>query len=503
MNQDLIKFIELCLADGVISEKEKEVIFRKAAEYGVPHDECEIILDSMVQQIESNHSNTPIVESQKTKTPKNIDFDDDYPSYKQWFSNWIKRNHNIEQLRAEKATIIKDAILTKLDGSEGFGSVTGEYIKKETLLGMCELENVAPSFWSSASKKGSVENKFKEQISSILNTERFICYFSSSNISLSGTFYPTPWGDSDLKQMIEHYNNPKKDLGSEGWYSFKKNPYSIMMDRVSVLITDKSIIELIEKTKYEDYALNRMNLEDVSESIFTDKYGNFDMDYRPIEGILKSPGFNITHLRPEPLPRESQSFIEIIKSLGLTDQTKRLMNVDEKIHDFIDSKYNSQLSKLDNKEFYYFGFKSKKSIVGMDKLEMVENSIIRSLHPLSLELFNIYMRLITFRDSLLKLYLNGNQVELESILMKFENSELGLSKFESSTLSALESINSNLVELKEINQQGFNDLSEKMDDVITGLDDINDSNHEILNELKFNNFIDVVQLYYTRKIATT
>lgn len=162
MNQDLIKFIELCLADGVISEKEKEVIFRKAAEYGVPHDECEIIMDSMVQQIESNHSNTPIVESRNSKTPKNIDFDDDYPSYKQWFSNWIKRNHNIEQLRAEKATIIKDAILTKLDGSKGFGSVTGEYIKKETLLGMCELENVAPSFWSSTSKKGSVENKFKE-----------------------------------------------------------------------------------------------------------------------------------------------------------------------------------------------------------------------------------------------------------------------------------------------------------------------------------------------------
>ena len=32
---------------------------------------------------------------------------------------------------------------------------------------------------------------------------------------------------------------------------------------------------------------------------------------------------------------------------------------------------------------------------------------------------------------------------------------------------------------------------------------VKDSNHEILHELKFNNFIDVVQLYYTRKIATT
>lgn len=50
MNQDLIKFIELCLSDGVISDKEREVIFRKAKEYGVPEDECEIILEGMISK---------------------------------------------------------------------------------------------------------------------------------------------------------------------------------------------------------------------------------------------------------------------------------------------------------------------------------------------------------------------------------------------------------------------------------------------------------------------
>jgi len=48
VNKELIKFIELCLADDVISEKEKKVIFRKAEELGVPKDECEIILDGLV-----------------------------------------------------------------------------------------------------------------------------------------------------------------------------------------------------------------------------------------------------------------------------------------------------------------------------------------------------------------------------------------------------------------------------------------------------------------------
>lgn len=50
MNEQLIKFIELCLTDGVITDKEREVIFRKATEYNVDIDECEIILDSMIQQ---------------------------------------------------------------------------------------------------------------------------------------------------------------------------------------------------------------------------------------------------------------------------------------------------------------------------------------------------------------------------------------------------------------------------------------------------------------------
>ena len=44
MNEQLIKFIELCLMDGVISEKEREVIFRKSKKLGVDEDECEIIL---------------------------------------------------------------------------------------------------------------------------------------------------------------------------------------------------------------------------------------------------------------------------------------------------------------------------------------------------------------------------------------------------------------------------------------------------------------------------
>lgn len=65
MNKELIKFIELCLADGVISDKERKVIFRKAKELGVPRDECEIILDGLVKK-NAQKKNQP------TKTSKEL-----------------------------------------------------------------------------------------------------------------------------------------------------------------------------------------------------------------------------------------------------------------------------------------------------------------------------------------------------------------------------------------------------------------------------------------------
>jgi len=52
MNDQLIKFIELCLMDGVVTDKEREVIFRKSKELGVPEDECEIILFIFTNSIE-------------------------------------------------------------------------------------------------------------------------------------------------------------------------------------------------------------------------------------------------------------------------------------------------------------------------------------------------------------------------------------------------------------------------------------------------------------------
>lgn len=71
MNEQLLKFIELCLTDGVITDKEREVIFRKATEYNVDIDECEIILESMIQQ--KNMSQTITVSKNEIATDVNTE----------------------------------------------------------------------------------------------------------------------------------------------------------------------------------------------------------------------------------------------------------------------------------------------------------------------------------------------------------------------------------------------------------------------------------------------
>ena len=73
MNEQLIKFIELCLMDGVISDKEREVIFRKSKEFGVPEDECDIILEGMIQQKGGEvQTNEPVSNSFEEKKPELI-----------------------------------------------------------------------------------------------------------------------------------------------------------------------------------------------------------------------------------------------------------------------------------------------------------------------------------------------------------------------------------------------------------------------------------------------
>ncbi len=72
MNPELEKLIDLALADGVLTEKEKQILTRKAQEFGVDMDEFEMVLDAKLHlsQKENTKTTTDSTETdeQKEKT---------------------------------------------------------------------------------------------------------------------------------------------------------------------------------------------------------------------------------------------------------------------------------------------------------------------------------------------------------------------------------------------------------------------------------------------------
>ena len=54
MNPEIENLIDLALADGQITEKERNVILKKAAELGVDADEIEMVIDGRLHQLETN-----------------------------------------------------------------------------------------------------------------------------------------------------------------------------------------------------------------------------------------------------------------------------------------------------------------------------------------------------------------------------------------------------------------------------------------------------------------
>ena len=110
MNEQLIKFIELCLVDGVISDKEREVIFRKSKELGVPDDECEIILEGMIGLSNNEEtSNEKEDTSNENIINKDIDIKESYiklDTPQEWITNLNIINEKIlDYLNSENEKI--------------------------------------------------------------------------------------------------------------------------------------------------------------------------------------------------------------------------------------------------------------------------------------------------------------------------------------------------------------------------------------------------------------
>lgn len=68
-SHQLEKFIELILADGEISEKERNVLHKKAAEEGIDPDEIDVYVDGLLDQMKTNKPATSPGSTSPFSTP--------------------------------------------------------------------------------------------------------------------------------------------------------------------------------------------------------------------------------------------------------------------------------------------------------------------------------------------------------------------------------------------------------------------------------------------------
>lgn len=155
MNEQLIKFIELCLEDGVISDKEREVIFRKSKELGVPDDECEILLNSLV----SKHSK----KSNRPETPKKKG------GFFSSMFNEIKNNIDTESIKSS-LNKVKEDFQKGMENSMG----KGPSIQNPKKVPKEKKHSIVEGSINESNKKDSMENyqnTMEININSILKSD--------------------------------------------------------------------------------------------------------------------------------------------------------------------------------------------------------------------------------------------------------------------------------------------------------------------------------------------
>ncbi|MDA9026032.1 hypothetical protein N9H82_01130 [Flavobacteriaceae bacterium] len=249
MNEQLIKFIELCLVDGVITDKDREVIFRKSKEFGVPKDECEIILEGMTLK----HSNES---SQKNISIENNDgksIDDDII--------------NIEKLNHEETS---EETLREIFESS-FNIKIRENNKK--------IENINTEINHIDEKLKPLDEKLKQ----IDNIQKEM--LSENKKLINDTKFNREEFENKLNDFINKLEIDLKYLNFElssktpKFYFLKKNFFGVKSKGDEFTIT---WIEFFERNEFENkYYLNEVDLKLV-----------FDIKkiYESILSFVKKPG---------------------------------------------------------------------------------------------------------------------------------------------------------------------------------------------------------------------
>ena len=496
MNEQLLKFIELCLIDGVISDKEREVIFRKANELGVPDDECQIILEAMVDRSKPSkgtskekYSSIKSTEILIESSPEDLTFKKDLTKRIKEFKEGIQSKidvhiEEIEQLNKDKA--LKEESLNEF--IKYLDSNVGKTLRFRRIESVANLQEYCGLKFYEFYPHNSDSNWFFES-HSIWFDQRNFCFIVLFDYS-ADIVYP----------YVSEFNNrywARENIGN--W-------------KIDIVIQKK-----LFSTQYG------MRIEDLNFSLNED--ASFVQEfYKKVKSRYNFKGLKAIQ---ESIDESQTSITELNLQLSLLEEFSRFFSDNnDVISDLLRSSsisqilttnypnlsaFDKEVSNLTRLEKHIL----KKREIILDNFNIIEDYVVHNyvqeLMDLIVNGVNELNCLIYHTINMLTALINDDLLTYNRIYEKLDDLQVFNSTWEQNLRQELSELNSN-VQLSnarlEIMNRNITRVGSALVEGLSRIEQITQSGFSNLNisiksvndSINFNNLLTGVQLYHTYKI---
>lgn len=456
MNEQLIKFIELCLVDGIITDKEREIIFRKSKELGVPNDECEIILEGMIGQLR-NRTSSEHREPKQNKEKKD--------------------NNDLLEVQNDFVHTIQESLSSLSDELLSNGELKEQFLSKDFIKWFQDLPNHLQRYRS----MGCTEIRDSR-------------WDEFETFPLTIDFWET-YIEGDVSHVLSDSFN-KKVLSISNRLS--DNPILITTDGIYKCVKEYKSGGLFNKERYiySNFKLIKkisdidiFNDDDIQhiggfiEFFISHHYRQYDID--TMVSKMETLNFNkeevLIYLR-----QDSDYNKDVIK---LNFEISRLVNV---YNDYIrGNRFTTNLNepgvthryKLSFVEYQYRKYKYmwEENKVGVEILNTIESQL------------KMISNLLVLRNQMILLIQEGKNNDIESIKVELDELGLLMNKFERESISKLD-------ELLDTIKGGFMMMKMMMDRLNNSINKLDRNISELGDSLRVQNMLLVINSIQLNKI---
>jgi hypothetical protein len=349
MHPEIEKLIDLALADGQITEKERKVILKKANEFGIDSDEVDMILDAKLHQIQTkNKVSNKIEEIKKCPSCGNTISG----LSKTCLCGYIINSGSINESKSlEKSIEILESLIVQVRGLSGssskstiqilIASVEKEirYINtrysdnKEVKKLIIELENLSSKYI----QKALVTKKKRGIIIAVIVFVSILIYgllvIKSNNIISENDAV-----ESNFIKKIDSISNPKlkqkildnKNIYLTNWSDFKKFFFEYYPD-----YNDGYVMFLSKKYNFS---------EEVTYKIADNQFNNIEKQFKePIDFVLFDDKKNFRSLK-------STAKVDSLFILKMISNERWVLKkkIDDKINSIQNVEFKSYLTSMND-----------------------------------------------------------------------------------------------------------------------------------------------------------